>query len=215
MSVIFGLIFLAIAIGTGVWLERKRVPVAEEPALKRKPVNIGETIFVHPGHAWVEVIEPSLVAVGTDAFTKSVFGSVERFRLPEPGTMIKQGGKAWGLKRGKRELIQTAPISGRVVEINRDLVDNPKLLMQKDTKKNWILKVQPLRLKRELQNLLQGNMLARWNQVVKEQLVATLTVAEFPVLQEGGEIKPDLGDDLTPQQWEKVSREFFNTGVSK
>lgn len=209
MSVILGLFFLAIAIGISVWLERKRVPVSEEPALKRRAAPIWEGIFVHPGHAWVEVIEPSLVAVGADEFTKSVFGSVEKFRLPEPGTMIQQGGKAWGLKRGKRELAQTAPISGRVVEINQDLACNPKLLIQRDTEKNWILKVQPLRLKRELQNLLHANMLARWNQAVKEQLVATLTMAEFPVLQEGGELKPNLGDELTPQQWEKVSREFF------
>ena len=209
MSVIIGLFFLAIAIGVSIWVERKRVPVSDEAALKRKPAPMWEDIFVHPGHAWVEVMQPNLVAVGTDEFTKSVFGSVERFRLPDPGTIIQQGEKAWGLKRGKRELVQTAPISGRVVEINQDLVKNPKLLVQRDTKKNWILKVQPLRLKRELRNLLQGNMLARWNQAVKEQLVATLTVTEFPVLQEGGEIKPSLGDELTPPQWEKVSREFF------
>jgi hypothetical protein len=37
-------------------------------------------------------------------------------------------------------------------------------------------------------------------------------MAEFPVLQEGGEIKPDLGDGLTSQQWEKVTSEFFSPG---
>jgi glycine cleavage system H protein len=209
MSVLIGLFFLVIAIGISFWLERRRVPVPDETTAKRKASPIWEDIFVHPGHAWVEVMEPNLVAVGTDEFTKSVFGSVERFRLPEPGTVVQQGGKAWGLKRGKRELIQTAPISGRVVKINQDLVDNPKLLVQNDPEKNWILKIQPLRLKRELQNLLHGNMLSRWNQTVKEQLIATLSIAEFPVLQEGGEIKPNLGDELTPGQWEKISREFF------
>ena len=70
----------------------------------------------------------------------------------------------------------------------------------------------PIKLKRELKNLLHGNMLNRWNQSVKEQLVATLSLAEFPVLQEGGEIKSDLGDELTSQQWEKVTLEFFNGG---
>lgn len=73
-----------------------------------------------------------------------------------------------------------------------------------------MLKVKPLTLKTELQNLLHGNMLSRWNQAVKDQLVATLTMTEFPVLQEGGEIKPDLGDELTPEQWEKVVRKFLN-----
>jgi hypothetical protein len=99
-----------------------------------------------------------------------------------------------------------------VEEVNPDLARSPQALTQKDTAKNWVLKVRPIKLKRELKNLLHGNMLNRWNQSVKEQLVATLSLAEFPVLQEGGEIKSDLGDELTSQQWEKVTREFFNGG---
>jgi glycine cleavage system H lipoate-binding protein len=210
MSVIIGLLFVAMVIGISLWRQRKAVPVPGEEALKAKPVPFWKGIFVHPGHAWVEVLEPNLVAVGTDEFTKSVFGSVERFRLPEPGNTIQQGGKAWSLKRGKRELVQTAPISGRVVEVNKDLLDNPRLFVERDTKKNWILKVESIGLKRQLQNLLQGNILARWNQAVKEQLVTVLGLAGFPVLQDGGEVAPDLGEKLTDSQWEKVKKEFFS-----
>ncbi|KPJ63912.1 hypothetical protein AMJ44_13720 [candidate division WOR-1 bacterium DG_54_3] len=209
MSIILALLFVGVAIGIGYWLERKHSAVRRQEALKPKPSPFWEGIFVHPGHAWVEVVEPSLVAVGADGFTKSVFGSVEGLTLPETGTMIRQGERAWALKRGRRHLSQTAPISGTVVEVNRDLVQNPELLAQKDTKRNWVLKIRPMRLKRELQNLLHGNVLRRWNQAVKEQLAVTLTTAEFPVLQEGGEIKPDLGNDLTPEQWDQVAREFF------
>ncbi|MGB7060717.1 MAG: hypothetical protein WBF13_00005 [Candidatus Zixiibacteriota bacterium] len=212
MSVILILLFIGIAIGIGAWLQSRRAKVPQEEVFKAKVPSFLEGIFVHPGHAWVEVLEPNLVAVGADEFTKSIFGSVEELALPEPGTVIQQGGKAWKLRRGSRQLAQTSPISGRVEEVNRDLVRNPQALVQKDTKRNWVLKVRPIKLKRELKNLLHGNMLNRWNQSVKEQLVATLSLAEFPVLQEGGEIKSDLGDELTSQQWEKVTREFFNGG---
>lgn len=222
MSVLIGLIFLAIVIGIALWRKRKAVPVPEEETSisiwqkgkvsKIRPSPAWKGIFVHPGHAWVDILEPNLVAVGIDEFTKSVFGSIEQLTLPEPGTLIQQGGKAWKFERGKRQLVQTSPISGRVVEVNQNLVKNPEILAEKDPKKNWMLKVKPLTLKTELQNLLHGNMLSRWNQAVKEQLVATLTPAQFPVLQEGGEIKPDLGDELTPEQWEKVTKEFFDAG---
>lgn len=212
MSVILILLFVGIAIGIGAWLQSRRAKVPQEGGFKAKVPSFLEGIFVHPGHAWVKVLEPNLVAVGADEFTKSIFGSVEELALPEPGTVIQQGGKAWKLRRGSRQLAQTSPISGRVEEVNRDLVRNPQALVQKDTKRNWVLKVRPIKLKRELKNLLHGNMLNRWNQSVKEQLVATLSLAEFPVLQEGGEIKSDLGDELTSQQWEKVTLEFFNGG---
>jgi glycine cleavage system H protein len=212
MSVVLVLLFVAVVIGISVWRQRKIVAVREGEAIGTKAAPFWKGIFVHPGHAWVEVVEPGLVAVGTDEFTRSVFGSVERLALPEPGTMIQQGGKAWRLKRGTRELVQTSPISGRVEEVNQNLVQNPRLLIEKDTQRNWMLKIRPLKLKRELKNLLHGNVLSQWNQAVKDRLVATLTMAESPVLQEGGEIKPDLGDELTSQQWDKVAAEFFNPG---
>ncbi len=212
MSVLFLLLFVAVAIGIGVWRQRKTAVVREREAVTAKPAPSWKGIFVHPGHTWVDVVEPALVTVGTDEFTRSVFGTVERLSLPEPGTIIQQGGKAWRLKRGTRELVQTSPISGRVEEVNQEVVHNPRLLVRKDAQKNWMLKIRPLRLKRELKNLLHGNVLRQWNQAVKDRLVATLTMAEFPVLQEGGEIKPDLGDELTSQQWEKVTAEFFSPG---
>jgi glycine cleavage system H protein len=212
MSVVLLLLFVAVVIGVSIWRQRKIAAVREGEAIGTKAAPFWQGIFVHPGHAWVEVVEPGLVAVGTDEFTRSVFGSVERLALPEPGTMIQQGGKAWRLKRGTRELVQTSPISGRVEEVNQNLVQDPRLLVEKDTQKNWMLKIRPLKLKRELKNLLHGNVLSQWNQAVKDRLVATLTMAEFPVLQEGGEIKPDLGDELTSQQWDKVTVEFFNPG---
>jgi glycine cleavage system H lipoate-binding protein len=209
MSIVLLALFLVMAIGIGAWLQRRRGKIPQEKAARAKLSSILEGIFVHPGHAWVEVIEPNLVAVGVDEFTKSVFGSVEELALPEPGTVIEQGGKVWKLKRGSRLLAQTSPISGRVEEINSDLARNPQALTHKDTARNWVLKVRPIKLKRELKNLLHGNMLHRWNQSVKEHLVASLGLAEFPVLQEGGEIKPDLGNELTSKQWERVTREFF------
>lgn len=209
MSIIFLVLFIVLAIGIGAWLQRRGAKVTYEGAVKAKRQPFWNGIFVHPGHAWVEVLEPSLVAVGTDEFTRSVFGTVDELNLPEPGAVIQQGEKAWKLKRGTRQLAQTSPISGRVVEINRELMQNPNALAQKDSRNRWILKVRPAKLKTELQNLLHGNILNRWNQSVKEQLVASLSPADFPVLQEGGEIKPGLGDELTPQQWDKVTREFF------
>jgi len=175
-----------------------------------EPFEISKGIFAHPSHTWAEVVQPNLVNVGMDKFTSSVFGSIQDIELPRQGDRIYQGGRAWRLQRGERELVQVSPVSGRVVEVNRKIVEDPKLLNQEDPERNWILKIAPIRLAREARNLLSGEMLARWNQAAKEQLVAALVPSSYPVLQEGGEIKPDLGDDLSSEQWERVAREFFN-----
>ena len=144
MSVILALLFLGIAIGVGAWLQRRRAAVPQEERLKAKLPPLLSGIFLHPGHAWVQVVQPDLVTVGLDDFTQSVFGSVEELALPEAGTVLQQGGKAWKLKRGTRQLDQVSPISGRVVEVNQELAQNPGLLGQKDAKRNWILKLRKL-----------------------------------------------------------------------
>lgn len=169
-------------------------------------------IFAHPSHTWAEVVQPNLVNVGMDKFTSSVFGSVQGIVLPRQGDRVYQGAKAWTIKRGDRELTQISPVSGRVVEVNKRVAENPQVLTQGNPEENWILKIAPLRLAREARNLLSGEMLARWNQATKEQLVAALVPTSYPVLQEGGEIKPDLGDELTSDQWRGIARDFFNAG---
>jgi glycine cleavage system H protein len=167
-------------------------------------------VFTHPSHTWAEVVQPNLVKIGMDKFTSSVFGSVKEIELPKKGDRVYQGSSAWRIKRDNRELVQASPVSGRVVEVNKKLAEEPILLNREDPERNWILKIEPINLSRELRNLLSGEMLRRWNQAAKEHLISVLVPAEFPVLQEGGEIKPDLGDELTPQQWDKVASEFFN-----
>jgi glycine cleavage system H protein len=186
----------------------RRRPVTEAVA---ESLEYLKGIFAHPSHTWAEVVQPDLVTVGADKFTSSVFGTIQEIQLPKQGQTIYQGGKAWKLKRGERELIQVAPISGKVVEVNQKLLANPKLLSEGNPEKNWIMKIAPLRLAREARNLLSGERLGLWNQAAKEQLVSALVPSSFPVLQEGGEIKPDLGNELTPEQWDKVVRNFFNT----
>jgi glycine cleavage system H protein len=188
-----------------------RVPVVEAVS---ESVRAIRGIFVHPNHTWAGVARPDLVDVGMDRFASSVFGSIKEIRLPARGDRIYQGDVVWRVKRADRELAQVSPISGRVVDVNRKILDNPELLNRQAPEESWILRIAPLRLARETRNLLSGEMLARWNQAVKEQLVATLVPNPYPVLQEGGEIKPDLGDDLTPEQWEKVRRDFFNSPLA-
>lgn len=189
-------------------LNAPRRPVRESIA---ESLQILKGMFAHPSHTWAEVVQPNLVNVGMDKFASSVFGSIQEIKLPSQGDRIRQGDRVWKVKRGERELAQVSPVSGRVVEVNKKIVDNPRLLNQENPEENWILKVAPMRLAREARNLLSGEMLARWNQATKEQLVAALVPTSYPVLQEGGEIKPDLGDELTTEQWEKVAQGFFNT----
>lgn len=209
MSIILAILFFGIVILIGFLINRKTVPVAEKK-LSEKNVFVPKGIFTHPGHAWVEVVEPDVVSVGMDRFTKSVFGSIDNIKIPQSGEVIHQGGRAWTLEKNQRQLSQISPISGKVVEVNKSILDNPRTLNEENTEKNWILKIKPDKLKRELRNLLYGDMTTRWNQLTKERLVSILVPAGFPVLQDGGDISPNLGNELPNQQWEKVAKEFFN-----
>lgn len=210
MSIILALIFFTIVITVGYLINRRNVPATEKVVVDKKGVFALKGIFTHPGHTWVEVVEPDLVNVGMDRFTKSVFGSINNIKVPAKGETINQGGKAWTVERDGRQLHQVSPISGKVVEVNRAILNDTKIMNDRNGERNWILKIEPSKLRKELRNLLYGDMAARWNQLAKEQLVSVLVPAGFPVLQDGGDISPNLGNELPDHEWEKLTKEFFN-----
>lgn len=61
-----------------------------------------------------------------------------------------------------------APISGRVVETNKNLVENPEFLNKHPYTDGWIAKVQPTNLNRELESLMNAQEYAQYINKLKE-----------------------------------------------
>jgi len=170
--------------------------------------------YFHPGHTWALVCGSRSVTLGIDDFSARMIGKVASVDLPTVGQVVHQGEPFTCLRHGTRSLVQVAPVSGRVIEINRRLAKNPGLLNDSPMEKGWIARVLPTSLDSDLRNLLKGFAADGWRDVVREKLIQLFSPRPDIVLQDGGQLVPNLGDHFSDDDWNLLVRQFFPGSVS-
>jgi glycine cleavage system H lipoate-binding protein len=187
---------------------RKAVQRTQPASVEHASQKTGERYY-HPGHAWVVLASASEATVGADDFAQRVIGKLSGIQLPQLWQHVQQGEVYATLRHGDKLLPQVAPLSGVVIGINRELEQTPDLVNQSPFDQGWIVKMAPANLAMELRNLLKGIVAERWEEVVRDQLVAWFSHPTQPVLQDGGLIVEGVSDLLSDEGWQLFTEEFF------
>ena len=118
--------------------------------------------FISTGHAWVRIEPGGEVRVGIDDFAQKAAGPVARVAMPREGQEIRMGDPLFSLERGSQELHFMAPLSGRVVEGNRELAGDADPLKNSPYLDGWVCRIQPTDLASELPALRIGKPVLGW-----------------------------------------------------
>lgn len=102
-------------------------------------------------HEWVKV-EGDVATIGVSDFAQSEMGDITYVDIPEEGDELSQGEDFGALESVKASSELYSPVSGKVVEVNTALEDDPALVNE-DPYSNWIIKVE-LSDKAELESLM-------------------------------------------------------------
>lgn len=102
-------------------------------------------------HEWVKV-EGDVATIGVSDFAQSEMGDITYVDIPEEGDELSQGEDFGALESVKASSELYSPVSGKVVEVNTALEDDPALVNE-DPYTNWIIKVE-LCDKGELESLM-------------------------------------------------------------
>lgn len=89
-------------------------------------------------HIWVKV-EGDKARIGITEFAQSEFGDIVFIELPEVGTELKINEPFGSVESVKTVSELYAPISGKVIEINGELENNPELVNESPYEKAWLL----------------------------------------------------------------------------
>ena len=104
-------------------------------------------IGAHPGHIWMSTYIIPKIKVGIDDFGAYEAGEIKYIRLPsEAGGEVKQGKVFGTLEAGKYVGPLISPISGKIVEINHTIKEQPSLLNEDCYDEGWLIKVEPSNL---------------------------------------------------------------------
>lgn len=102
----------------------------------------------HDCHVWLK-IEKDKVKLGMDAFLTENAGYLNFISIDDEP--IKQGEGIGTYESAKFVSKIYSPISGKIVGINEEVVDNPRKINE-DPYNNWIIAVKPDDLEAELQS---------------------------------------------------------------
>jgi len=120
--------------------------------------------FLSDGHAWARIETTGQVRAGIDDFARKALGAIERVDLPAKGATVKRGDWMCAVQRGATLVRFLAPLSGRVTEINTELLKHPDWLVRSPYDGGWVCLLEPADLAGELGALRIGKPVIDWYQ---------------------------------------------------
>lgn len=171
-------------------------------------------IFISEGHCWVGLKEDGTARIGIDDFAKKMVGKIDHIDEPNVGRDIKRGEALFSLKQGNRVLPLYAPVSGKIVKINSQLLENPDMLEMSTYGKSWICIIDTDDIDKEVKDLKIGKSAVLFFQ---EEIKVCRT--HFKSLHEARKRDKNLSeqngfcfgkiDKLTDKEWDHTSQKFF------
>jgi glycine cleavage system H protein len=135
---VIGTILIAVIVDVLLvaWRRRSRGRAPEVVTPMREPV-IPHGMFLADGHAWARLTTEGALRVGVDDLIAQAMGAVEGIVAAPAGSEVQRGDPLFKVRVGGRELAIAAPVSGRVMSRNENLIDKPWLMPRDPYGAGW------------------------------------------------------------------------------
>jgi glycine cleavage system H protein len=104
-------------------------------------------------HEWVR-IEGEIAIIGITDYAQKELGDIVFVELPQEDQEVIQFSSFATVESTKAVSEVYAPLSGKIIEVNKELINNPGLINQDPQGRGWIVKIE-IKDKNEINNLLE------------------------------------------------------------
>jgi glycine cleavage system H protein len=91
-------------------------------------------------HEWAK-IEANTAIIGISDYAQKSLGDIVFIELPKPGAKLKANSQFGTIESTKAASELYSPLSGEVIEINKDLINNPQWVNESPQERGWMLKI--------------------------------------------------------------------------
>jgi len=112
----------------------------EEYAYDKFIFKVKSEIYYHKDGCWIEKTD-SVATIGVTDFFQTLNGDVASVSLFAVGIKIKQGDPIGDIETMKVSFELTSPVSGEILELNKQLDSSPELINLEPYSNGWLLKV--------------------------------------------------------------------------
>jgi glycine cleavage system H protein len=93
-------------------------------------------------HEWAKKESGKVFVVGLTAYAIEQLGDIVYMELPEVGRQLNKEESFGVVESVKSASDMYAPISGKVIEVNNNVPDNPDILKTDAYQKGWLIKIE-------------------------------------------------------------------------
>jgi glycine cleavage system H protein len=91
-------------------------------------------------HEWAS-LENNIATVGISDYAQKQLGDIVFIELPDIGDQLSQGSQLGTIESTKAASELYAPLTGEVIEVNSELVNNPQWINESAFEKGWMVKI--------------------------------------------------------------------------
>jgi glycine cleavage system H protein len=105
--------------------------------------NIPVDLKYAPTHEWARLNDDGSVTVGISDHAQEQLGDMVYIEVPEVGRAVAAAEACAVVESVKAASDVYAPLAGKVVEINENLVDSPEIVNQDAYGEGWMFRLRP------------------------------------------------------------------------
>jgi len=91
-------------------------------------------------HVWVR-IDDDLAVLGLSEYLQDQMGEITSLKLPDLGDVLRAKRRMGHVESDEASSPLQAPVSGEVVEVNPDVLENPDIVNAEPYGSGWLIKV--------------------------------------------------------------------------
>lgn len=181
-------------------------------------LNIPKGLFYNKNHTWLYMEKTGNAKVGIDDLLLRLTGNVKVKNLKNEGEKIIKGELFAEIEQNGKTLKIFSPITGHIVAANNS-TENGTVNINEDPYNNgWLYRINPENWKEETTSCYFGDEAVRWssNEIDRfKDFLARTTQNYSPetsmiIMQDGGEIREHLLEDLPSELWNDFQNEFLS-----
>ncbi|MCS7135498.1 MAG: glycine cleavage system protein GcvH [Aigarchaeota archaeon] len=130
--------------------------------------EIPEDLIYSKDHLWIKIIKKKVAMVGITDYAQKKLRDIMYLELPSINQKLKQGDTLCTIESVKAVSEVYSPITGKVVEVNSNLVDKPELINDSPYEDGWIVKIE-ISDPNELEKLMDAEEYRRYIESLEEE----------------------------------------------
>lgn len=105
-------------------------------------------------HEWAKIDKEGLVVIGITMFAQEQLGDIVYIDLAPTGSIVEQFSKLGEIESVKAVSEIYSPISGKVIDVNPDVLDHPEVVNEDPYENGWLIRLKPNKFESESGSLL-------------------------------------------------------------